>query len=475
MCWKHATLVVVIAGIIIIFPVLSVLQLESGDETRTAGIAAEMFIRGNYLIPHLNGTVFLEYPPLFYWSASLCYAIFGVTDFAAKLPSALSAFGSGLLVFAFARKMKYPPWAALLSSIMLITSAQFFGNSRKCTVDMMLAFCILLAVYGFYGLCIESNRRKILVGFGLFVVGLTGGIYTKGLLGISIPIAVLGGWLVAEDLIRLKVSWRKYAVLAFGILLSLGAAAVWYFLILRSGGQQMFHTAFWVNNLGRFNGSQGDHVESFFYYFIKLPTLFLPWLLLLPFAIWQNGKRVWRFHDRDALLLLCFLLIPFAALCSASSKRIVYLLPLYAPCALLCGRFLSNLSSQLRTSVVEIPQKYPNLFSSRNWKYGCLILIVCFISADIGYGIYSNRKNSLRPLFEACVELEKSGKTIVLENAAERTRGAAFFYLHHHLQEKDQSITATPEEYRIVQSKKRDLPGRRFADHHYLLQSSISK
>ena len=67
-------------------------ELESGDETRVAGIAAEMFFEREFLLPRLNGTPFLEYPPGCYWIIAGAYLLLGISDFAAKLPSCLAAF-----------------------------------------------------------------------------------------------------------------------------------------------------------------------------------------------------------------------------------------------------------------------------------------------------------------------------------------------------------------------------------------------
>ena len=224
---------VILVGALIILPGLCVQQLESGDETRVAGIAAEMFINGDYLIPRLNGTPFLEYPPLFYWSVSFCYGLFGITDFSAKLPSVLSAVGCGVLLFFLARKMRYSITGALLSSVMLMTSAQFFGNSRKCTVDMMLAFFILFSVYQFYCLVIATARGKSSLHFLLFILGIAGGIYTKGLLGLCIPLAALGSWLVLGDLVKHRIAWKHYILLFLGafFLLSLEAPGMSCFTV----------------------------------------------------------------------------------------------------------------------------------------------------------------------------------------------------------------------------------------------------
>ena len=126
---RQAFALALLFGILITLAGLGVRELESGDETRVAGIAAEMYLEGDYLIPRLNGEPFLEYPPLYYWCAAASYACFGIDDRAAKLPSALAALGCGLIVYLFARRLRLPPWCALGCCVMLMTSAQFSGTA----------------------------------------------------------------------------------------------------------------------------------------------------------------------------------------------------------------------------------------------------------------------------------------------------------------------------------------------------------
>ena len=448
---------------------LNFCQLQSGDETRTAGIAAEMFVDGDYLVPRLNGTPFLEYPPLYSWSAALAYSVFGITDFAAKLPSALAAIGGVMLAFGFAGLMKLPVWSRFLSGFFLLTGAQFFSNSRTCRVDMVLAFFVLLAVYGFFAMRESGTPWKKLGAWGLFALGLVGGIYTKGLLGIALPGAALGCWLVVDDGLNRRFSLGAYLAAAAGALAALASAGVWYWLLWRNGGKEMFHTAFFVNNLGRFSGSQGDHTESAFYYFIKLPSLFLPWLPLLPFAIWAAFRRIRDPRNSGVLLVLSFLLVPFAALCVASSKRVVYLLPLYAPCALLCGWYLTVLPERVRAALQRPLERIP-LDSGRRVWCAVLLLGVILSGAATAVSLVQARKESLRPLFEACAALQKAGKQVVLASAPERTRGAAFFYLHRKLGEVDRkNAPAVPGEYWIFRDK-RSSEGTRYADSHHLVK-----
>lgn len=476
--WKRLTVrqglvMTLVFSAVITLTALNVRELESGDETRVAGIAAKMYVGKNYLIPYLNHEPFLEYPPMYYWAASGAYSVFGINDFAAKLPSALAAIGCGLLLFVFAGKLKFPPWCAFLSSLMLMTGAQFFGNSRKCMVDMLLAFFILLAVFTFYALTVSEKRRSKLGYFVLFAAGLAGGAYTKGLLGLFLPGLVLGVWLILGDTLERKISWSRYFLLAGGGLLAVGLAGIWYYLIFRTGDKKMLETALFVNNFGRFSGSQGDHLEPFYYYFTKLPTLFLPWLPILPFALWQGVKGLRAKPDRGTLLLLVFLLAPFTALCVASSKRIVYLLPLYAPCALLCGYYLLNLPPRIKEVLEKGLRKVPGFLRpdtpARAWSF-CLIAALCFAGYDVAYAVLTNPKESLRPLFEKCAALEKQGKKVILMDVPERTSGAAYFYLHKELEEVPPQTGNPPAgTYWVVRDKQGQMTGIKFADHHKLI------
>lgn len=504
--YRRAFWLILMFSLLITVAGLNVRELESGDETRVAGIAAEMFFEGDRLVPRLNGEPFLEYPPFYYWCASLSYGIFGVNDFAAKLPAALAAAGCGILLFLFAAGMKFRPWNALTAAVMLMTSTQFFGNSRKCMVDMVLAFFILLAIYAFYMLLHSGRFRDKAIFFLLFAAGLAGGMLTKGLLGAVLPLAVLGSWLVAGDFLKRRISFRRYFLLGAGTLPAVGGVGIWYLLLYRAEGMEMLHTVLWVNNFGRFTGSQGDHVEPFYYYLVKLPSLFWPWLPLLPFALFRAFREVRKRPDGELLVLL-FLLVPFLLFTCASGKRTVYLLPLYAPAALLCADYLRHLPEFIRKiarqyrrplCIYLIAVLYCLLFAlaacSRSWAMAyplaAVLLLTLFLrrprggwslplaggmaallfaSIDTASATFLNPRDSLRPLFEECLAREREGFRITLLSPPERTSGAAYFYLHRRVPEVSRDEEPLPGELRITRRKRNKLPGREFADHHILL------
>ncbi len=452
-------------ALIVLFAGLGFRELESGDETRAAGIAAEMLTGRGWLIPRLNGSPFLEYPPLHSWAAALSYSVFGINSFAAKLPSVLAAFGLVMLTFGFARRLKFSVPESFLSGAVLLFSIPFFSESRTCRVDMMLAFFILLSLSEFYAAAEAQRFRGRILHWGLFALGLAGGIGTKGMIGIVLPGIVIGSWLFISDYLHSRIAFGRYAAAFAGGVLALGLAGIWYALLWKYGGKEMFTAAFWTNNFGRFSGSQSDHAESFSYYFIKLPGLFLPWLPLLPFAVCAAFRK----RNEALLLPLLAVSVPFLILCLASGKRVVYLLPLSAPCALLCGWYLCSLPEKVQNFCRRFLTKIP-VPPARLGIAALAAAAALVIGIDIGTAVHMNRKKSLRPLFEYCRKLENGGFAPVLIDPAERTRGAAFFYLHHRLPEaSSKGRTRAPNERWIVRDKQSGNAGKTFADHHIVL------
>lgn len=501
----------------VMFTGLNFRELASGDETRVAGITAEMTVSGDMVTPRLNGETFLEYPPLHYQCGALCFRIFGFTDAAAKLPGALCAFGAALLVFALARRLKLSEDAALAAGVMFLTGAQVFGNGRKCMVDMMLAFFVLLAVYAFHSL---SDAKRFRTGAGFFLLysaGLAGGFMTKGLIGFAFPWCGLGVWLVADDLLFAKrFTFKRYLLLALGAVPALIPILYWLRRLYLAGGCEYLHTVLVENGFGRLSGTQGDHVEKAWYYLVKLPSLFQPWLIpflaALACALVLLRKRK---LDREILPLVCESVAPFILLSCSAAKRQVYLLPIYSAWAVLTAWFLIDrrdlwlekfrriapwavrywrpaLALIVAVALIVFSVLAPGwakaipvaalLFLAaavfNDWARaiaGLLALAlftVCFDAAILARG---NRGKSLRPLFEECRKWEQKGYRITISasvskrvSGAERTRGAAFFYLKKRVQTVGDNTPLQPDEKRIVRSSKA-VSGKKFADKHYLV------
>jgi len=358
--------------------------LERADEPRIAGISAEMALGGSWLMPHLNGKVFTETPPLFFWSTALSLKTFGMNDFGAKLPAALSAIAGAAAVFLLLRKMRYSGFVAFLGGFMLATSLPYWGNGRKCMTDIMLAGFIALAMYGFYALTQSTHFRNRLGWFLFFAASLSGALFSKALIGLGIPCSALCAWLLLDQIFfRKAIVWKHWFLLFGGALLSLLPVGFWLWLVYHNYGYDIFYSIFWTNNMGRFFGSHAEHIEPFYYYLEKIPAQFQPWTILAWCGVAYHIRNAWKKHDRsrESLFMLCWLLIPYLALTISAGKRNVYVLPLYGAEALLAATFAHAL---LALTIARKWLEYKSVavtFRIAGWVFIFTIPLLCLIGA----------------------------------------------------------------------------------------------
>lgn len=443
--------IIFLASAIVLFSTFGLHELTVGDETRTAGIALEMFLEGDYLVPRLNGEPFLEYPPMFCWVSSFFFRIFGISDTIAKLPSLIAAFLLVLVTYAYCKRLRFSDTQTLLSCLILVTCGYFLTESRKCRVDTLLTLFIFFGVYAFHSLREAVSLPRKLLWFLLYAASLSCAICTKGLFGLALPGIYILAMLLTDYLSRdhfsffafLRTDGKSYVQAAAGALLALLPASLWYILLYRNEGSMMFNEAFWVNNLGRFSGSQGDHLVPIWYYLKKLPGFFIPWLPLLLFSLWSTFRNGWRNGEKTPRLLALLLITPFIFLSLSASKRVVYLFSLYPFAAMLCGW--------------HAPQVWENLRA----RFSCLrhttlppiffcVLIAVLLLADAIRAHHSRQHDSLRLLFQVqCRQLEKDGWRLILSRPSERLQGASYFYLQKRLPEERDIRQPHPKEAHI--------------------------
>src|SRR5450432_517793 len=123
---------------------LSSFGLIGAGEPRYAQVAREMLARHDWVTPVLSGSPWLEKPPLYYWQAMIAYKIFGVSDWAARLPSVLDAFALVFAVYWFLRRFR--PGLELDGALMLASSAGIAGFARAASMDLPLAAAFAVAM-----------------------------------------------------------------------------------------------------------------------------------------------------------------------------------------------------------------------------------------------------------------------------------------------------------------------------------------
>ena len=517
--WK-ILLIIAAYAVFLAFYCLSGRILISGDETRVAGIIREMQFAGPLLLPKLNGSPFLEYPPMYYWGGTLFITLFGISYGTIKAMSALSFCLSIPLIYGLARRVKQDKGTAFFSAVMLGSSISFFTTGRTCMVDITLGFFVLLAVFGFYSGMTASNWKSGLAYYILYAAGAGCAVMTKGLLGLAIPGVILFSTLLVKDIADRKLHWKLWLILGFASLAALIPAACWAVMLCDLMGGEEFYKVMYINNIGRFSGSQGDHRSPFYYYLLRLPELFQPWLLLIPFGLWKALRDFRQKHDSGAAFQLCAFLAPLLLFSIAAAKRNVYLIPVY-PAAmilagagltylldLLCGKnsetkitnagrllgmilILTSMAGAIATIILYPASRLPAvlplifstagllLFSRKKMPQGFLMLLLT-VSVLLPYmeAALPNRflqDENMESLFQRVAQLEKENKKIFLLEPSERLRGAAVFYRGKlmPIRKRKDYDGSSPEVWIFRKREKKSIAP--YGDYHHIVQMPEGK
>lgn len=313
------------------------------DEGRNAEKAREILVLNDWVTPHNNFYPVLDKPMFFYWLIALAYKTLGVSETAARLPSALSALLCLAAVYVFVRRW-WGEWEARWSVLTLATSAGFFIYARIVIFDIALTACVTISLCAFYQALQSPERRAGWPLCVLLYTALGAATLIKGLVGIIVPGMVMFFFLL------LTRGWRclpKVRLLP-GILLFLVIVTPWYALaeIDNPGYLKYF---FWDEHFGRFATGEFERRNVWYYYLYVVPLGLLPWTCLAPSAV----RHYWH-EPRDTKTLWLFLWAALPVLFFSLSKAKLphYILPSLPPLAILLGaavsRALNGAPAQLR-------------------------------------------------------------------------------------------------------------------------------
>ena len=312
--------------------------LDDADSTH-AEAAREMFVTGDYVTLHVNGVRYLEKAPLPYWLVAIGYHIFGVNEFATRLPMALSVMFLGLLAFVWGRRA-FGERAGVYAAVFVYTAAGVFLFTRILIPDVLLSLLIAASLYFFLtGLEPQSAAWRWYAGYICMALG----VLTKGLIALAFPAGAAFIYLAVTSEWK---RWREFRLLS-GLALFLLIATPWHILAgLRNTGGQNGHGFFWfyfVNEhflrfLGKRYPRDYNKLPSTLYWSLHLVWLF-PWSMYLPAAIRtiadvRKEKPATDFAARTRLMcwVLAGLILVFFAI---STNQEYYTFPAYLPLLML--------------------------------------------------------------------------------------------------------------------------------------------
>lgn len=307
------------------------------DETRYVGVAWEMWVRGDFLVPYKNGMPYSDKPPLLFWLMQAGWWLFGVNELWPRLVAPLVGLGCLGLTAVLARRL-WPerPAAATLAPWLLFGCVFVAGFTTLTQFDLLIVFCTLLGMLG-------MQRAATGLGTGWLIVGLAIGLglLSKGpvILLHILPAALLGHLWVDRARLKGWMCWYggTFAALLLGALIALA----WALPAAQAGGEAYRNAIFWGQTAARMVDSFA-HRAPVWWYLPWLPVLLLPWALWPP--LWRAARAVGRaaWRERAVRFLLCWALPVLIALSLISGKQVKYLLPMFPALALLGAYWLAR-------------------------------------------------------------------------------------------------------------------------------------
>ena len=311
--------------------------LIGADEPRYAQVAREMLARHDWITPTLGGKPWLEKPALYYWEAMLAYSVFGVSDWAARLPSAADATCMILAIYFFLRRFR--SGAEMDGALMAASAAGVIGFARAASMDMLLAATFTIGLLAWYAWQ-ETENKSFLAAFYLFVAL---GTLAKGPVALVLAAIVVVGFAFAKDDQRLIVRtlWVP------GIVLFCAVAMPWY-VAVQIRNPQFFGEFILQHNLARFGTNLYHHKAPFWYYLPVTLIALAPWTVFSLAALaksvgaWWNQRRLLKPDDAFPAFLIIWMVVPLIFFSLSQSKLPGYIVPAIPAGTLLLADYLQR-------------------------------------------------------------------------------------------------------------------------------------
>jgi 4-amino-4-deoxy-L-arabinose transferase-like glycosyltransferase len=342
---RYQLIVVLVAAVIYLGCLVSPPGLMDDVDAVQAQIAANMLTSGDWVTARLNGVAYLEKSPLIYWSMAASYALFGIHDWAARIPLALSVIALCWLTARIAR-WAFDELTGLYAGLILATSIGLWLFTRIQIPDAMLTATIALALWAFLR-AMEGERRWAY----LLWAAMGAGLLLKGLIAMVFPVAAIALWMT------LTRSWPEWRLLkpGIGLWVVVCIAAPWHVAaavanpplldFTMHSGPGEYHGFFWFyffnEHVFRFLNMRWPRdyntVPRALFWAFHLLWLF-PWSAFFPGLAQLSFRGEDRAH-RTRLLALCFTVF-LLTFFTFSTTQEYYSMPCYPALALLLANVL---------------------------------------------------------------------------------------------------------------------------------------
>ncbi len=315
--------------------------LATTSEARFPLLARDILAVGDWLLPRLNGTPYLNKPPLHAWLIALAsWPTGSVTQRTAVLPSLLAALGVVAVTYWIARRL-FAADVGLVAGLIVVTTYGMFTLARVPLPDMVLCLALTAAMAAFVTAEFDG-RRAALVAFYV-LVGVA--FWAKGPPGLL----ALGPVILYTCA---TYGWSGPARLAStpGLLVLVLMLVPWWVLAAAAGRGTFIHDVVGADMLRWYLPIQGWRWRNLTEPVGQALTVLLPWSLVLPLALRSAVRTADPDQARRLRLLLAWVGAMFALFAVSEQQRMRYYLPLCPAAALLIAAWYSSLTLRRRTA-----------------------------------------------------------------------------------------------------------------------------
>lgn len=292
-------------------------------ESSYALTAKEMVLSGDWISPQIYGNYWYDKPALVYWLLSASYSVFGFTNFASRLPSALCGALSVVLMAWYVRRILGEKTPAVWAAVFLATSLEFWIISHAVITDSLLLLFTIPTLFSAYIGITEKKWLPVAAAYG--AAGLA--VLAKGPVGLALPGLILFLWCLSRK--SLSDTLRLFH--PAGILVFFLVAAPWYYAMYSIHGTAFIDGFIGLHNVTRALASEHPAENHFYYYLLVLPVALLPWSGLSFYGMtrfWKEKTPLYTF-----LMFWCWITILFYTL--VATKYITYTYIAVVPAILL--------------------------------------------------------------------------------------------------------------------------------------------
>lgn len=308
---------------------LALRPLLAVDETRYLTVAWEMWQGGSRIVPHLNGEIYSDKPPLLFWLVNLVWAVVGPSEFAARLVGP----AAGVAVILLAARLSRTLWPQAparegCTAWILATGGVFLAYASATMFDALLAVAVVGAMLALWAMGRHPGWRPA-AGLG---VALAFGVLAKGpvILVHVLPVALaFPFWRPADGTARPR---DMAAGVGLGVLVALALVGLWLVPALVFGDAGYRNDILWRQSAGRMVASFA-HDRPVWFYLALLPLFLWPW------GWGREAASLWpRDKGSAERFVLAWALGALAAFSLISGKQLHYLIPELPALALLMSR-----------------------------------------------------------------------------------------------------------------------------------------